>query len=740
LAGMVYLDLDLLIQRAGEGYRAQVLSSPAGQAAANFTLPFSAIEIENLLLRAGRARRATRRIDSPEVAAAKNFGERLFAAAFDDDVRACLRSSLDEARRQGNGLRIRLHLAEAPELASLPWEYLYNPTLNRFFALSVETPIVRYLELPEVIRPLMITPPLRVLVMISSPDDYPRLDVEAEWNRLRDALKDLEQRGVVVLERLDQATLSTLQRRLRRGEYHIFHFIGHGGFEQQAQDGVLVMEDDRGRGHSVSGQQLGMLLHDHRAMRLAVLNACEGARASSTDPFSGTAQSLVQQGIPAVIAMQFEITDQAAIVFAHEIYGALADGYPVDAALSEARKAIFAEGNGLEWGTPVLYLRASDGLIFQVARTDVLPADSDRRVPEPEPVAELKKETRSTEEKNAASIPVKEQTSQEQPATRWKIGAAGLLLAALVIGAITWSMKKDEVTQPPVPAAPHLVALTVNMERNELKVKEVVRLKVKGSYSDGKEQEITEGIQWQSTDPLVATVDSQGRLEARQAGEAEITAQFKGIASSASRLTVQATEPSKAAPPLIARGTEPPKAAPPLTARATEPPKAVPSPVRLVSLTVSADKREMKVKELMALRLDGTYSDGKSRALFASIEWQSSDRTVASVNSKGEVEALREGHAEITAEAGGVMSAPLSLVIRAPVKKPEPERPPDGKIQAHINAARAYRDQGNYAFALAELEKAQAIDLTSKEVRAEMELTRKACNAEKRLGRAGLQC
>ena len=45
-----------------------------------------------------------------------------------------------------------------------------------------------------------------------------------------------------------------------------------------------------------------------------MLNACEGARADVTNPFAGTAQQLMQQGIPAVVAMQFEITDDAAIM------------------------------------------------------------------------------------------------------------------------------------------------------------------------------------------------------------------------------------------------------------------------------------------------------------------------------------------------------------------------------------------------------------------------------------------
>ncbi len=160
--------------------------------------------------------------------------------------------------------------------------------------------------------------------------------------------------------------MAALQRQLRRQPYHVFHFIGHGGFDQQSQSGVLLLEDERGLSRLISGHHLGTLLHNHAALRLALLNACEGARTAMNDPFACVAQQLVQQGLPAVIAMQFEITDPAAITLAQEFYAALADGYPVDAALTEARVALFTQGNDIEWGTPVLYLRAQDGLLFAV--------------------------------------------------------------------------------------------------------------------------------------------------------------------------------------------------------------------------------------------------------------------------------------------------------------------------------------------------------------------------------------
>jgi hypothetical protein len=351
---ITYLNFDLLIDRSAGGYRARVLDSPAGQAVVDFTLPF---------LQEGR-----RGLEGLDVEAATDFGTRLFEAVFDDQVGSCLRRSLDEAERGGAGLRIRLRLTETPELAHLPWEYLYDPALNRFLVLSAETPLVRYLDLPERVQPLAVAPPLRVLVMISSPSDLMPLEVEREWATLGEALGDLEDRGLVALERLEDASLPALQQQLRRGEYHVFHFIGHGTFDEGTQEGSLILEDDRGRGRPVSGQELGTLLHDHRPLRLAFLNACEGARASPTDPFAGAAQSLVQRGVPAVVAMQFEISDQAAVALVREFYTALAEGFPVDTDLAEARKAVFALGDNVDWATPVLYLRSPDGRVFDVER------------------------------------------------------------------------------------------------------------------------------------------------------------------------------------------------------------------------------------------------------------------------------------------------------------------------------------------------------------------------------------
>jgi len=383
-----YDDFELVIQTSGETYVIQLLNSPAGQASGEFIPPFTQVELSNFYSRIGQMRRSTRRIDSPDLEAAKKFGHQLFHAVFTGELLGQLRTSMDRCHEHGRGLRIRLRLKGVPALAELPWEFLYDLEQDHFLATSTLTPMVRYLDLPQSVPTLRVRPPLRVLVVLAGPRNLPGLDAEGEWERLKTSLAPLEANGAILLERLPTATLDCLRRRARGEPFHILHFIGHGGFDQTAGDGVLHFEDPKGMSDPVPGQLLGNILRDHDCLRLAVLNACEGARQSGQDPFSGVAQSLCQQRLPAVVAMQFEISDDAAKTFAEEFYGAMADGLPVDAAVSESRKALFSGRFGQEWATPVLYMRSSSGVLFEVQRR-AKPAVEPKPAPEPksQPIA-----------------------------------------------------------------------------------------------------------------------------------------------------------------------------------------------------------------------------------------------------------------------------------------------------------------------------------------------------------------
>lgn len=340
-------NFELSIGATDGEYIAQVLSAPAGQAQSFFAYPFSSQEMAHLF----------------EMAPIE-VGSRLFDALFTGDVLVCLRTSQARVGKEG-GLRINLRLPNAPELGTLPWEMLYDTTHKHFLALSETSSINRYLPLPLADESLAVEPPLRILALLSSPTDYqPQLDVEKEWEQIGKAISPITEQGVAALERLEQATWPQLQSYLRQSAVHILHFIGHGFYDHRSENGGLLFEDEDKFAHLVTTQRLIHLLRNHPSLRLVVLNACQGATASADNPFTGVAQALVQQGIPAVIAMQREISEGAAHIFGETIYAAIADGYPIDAALTQARLAIYGDDD-LEWATPVLFMRAPDGHLFK---------------------------------------------------------------------------------------------------------------------------------------------------------------------------------------------------------------------------------------------------------------------------------------------------------------------------------------------------------------------------------------
>jgi sugar lactone lactonase YvrE len=375
-----YLDFELAIgSGSGREYPIAVVRSAAGEAHETMHFPFDELALENqllslqnALLRSGGKRR---QILSPGEQTVQNFGRALFEALFTGEVRSHYAVSRREAAQQGKGLRLKLRIL-SPELSALPWEFLFDPGQAEYVCLSSNTPIIRYLELPQPPQPLVVNTPLHILGMVASPSNLVDLDIEREKQRVEEAIKDLQATGMVKLTWLQGKTWHDLQRALRRGAWHIFHFIGHGGFDPQTDEGLVAFEDSAGQAQLLSATHLGRLLSDHFHLRLVVLNACEGARGSKRDVFSSTAAILVRRGIPAVLAMQYEITDRAAIELSRAFYEALADGLPVDAAVGEARKAIsLGIANTVEWGTPVLHMRSPNGVLFRTIQRQMSPVD-----------------------------------------------------------------------------------------------------------------------------------------------------------------------------------------------------------------------------------------------------------------------------------------------------------------------------------------------------------------------------
>lgn len=367
----VYNDFSIEISATPTGYAVRARTA-AGQAQAETSLPLSPLELENRLqaveLSLLRGRGGLRRALNENERQAQELGQILFDFLLSGPVRALFDLSRLESERGERGLRLLLTV-QPPELAALPWELLYHNREGEFLALSQSTPIIRAGAAPFAQQTLTVAPPLRVLGIVAEPNDWEALDMTQEKQRLEDALAPLQQRGLAELVWLNGQDRRSLQSAMRAGPWHIIHFIGHGGFDTQRDEGFIVLCDETGRAAPLYAVELARLVADHPSLRLVFLNACEGATASQGDDLAGSAAALVRRSVPAVVAMQYPISDSAAIEFARTFYEGLADNLSVDAAVTDARKAVsFAAPHSPEWATPVLFLAAADGRLFALEK------------------------------------------------------------------------------------------------------------------------------------------------------------------------------------------------------------------------------------------------------------------------------------------------------------------------------------------------------------------------------------
>ena len=354
---MRYHDFDLAIEKGADGTVAlRSWCDAHGEYRDVATLDWTAIENDRTLLSDDAIARDT-------VIA---VGSRLYGYTFASKARNIewhFAQCWGAAGNPANGVRVRLRV-EAPELAIIPWEYIYSERLRCFLAVSERTPIVRYLELPQPIPSLEAPLPVRVLIVIP---DQPGLDTATEKKEILAALDPLKDAvHVTVLDGV--VSRRRIADTLAGEDFHVFHFIGHGDFEKDRA--VLLMKGPDGGDEGVDQDRMAGLFRNHPSLKLVVLNSCRGGQLSASKPFVGMAAELVRLGIPAVIAMQNEIVDDEAICFARTLYRQLFTGRDrgrIEIAISHARNALaedYPDTRAL--GLPVLFMHAREGLLFNL--------------------------------------------------------------------------------------------------------------------------------------------------------------------------------------------------------------------------------------------------------------------------------------------------------------------------------------------------------------------------------------
>lgn len=297
----------------------------------------------------------------------ERLGAELFALLFHDDVRELwvrARTELDSGG--GAGLCIRL-MAPAPAVAALPWEAMFDPDRNVAFAGSLQTPLVRVEKLLRHVghvRELATTLPLRLLIALPE-DPTGQIDGDAEERQLVAALGPLVGSSVELVTLRGRFSVVELRQMITRTQPAIVHLVTHG----QA-DGVLLWQHDTPV--ITAAAALRVALEGAHSVRLVVLNACATAQGAIDRGLASAGAQLLQSGMPAVIAMQFEIEERTASDFAQFFYQELLGGQcpgAVHRAVSFARSNLYAlNPESIGYTTPVLWLNAADGAIFTVTK------------------------------------------------------------------------------------------------------------------------------------------------------------------------------------------------------------------------------------------------------------------------------------------------------------------------------------------------------------------------------------
>lgn len=315
-----------------------------------------------------------------DVERAAMVGESLGAATI-DEARAIQRAVLDGevgvlfARlREGAGgpLLVRLW-AHDIELQGVPWEALCKPGESLgFWGTSADIWLVRGVASSVSRQPREVRGAVKVLAIAPTGS--------AGLANLKQALADRIASGEV--EWLDPlegraAQVSGILERLRREPIpHVLHFLGHGGIDEAGRPALRMANEgnaEKWLAVEVLGQQLASSFRG--MLRLIVLEACEGAKPSA---FASAAEILARAGADAVVAHLWPIKSTVGRTFSTQFYKALTGANDalgdVTLALNEARRAVLAAyDSSAEALSPVLYLRAPEGKIFDFKGRKVAP-------------------------------------------------------------------------------------------------------------------------------------------------------------------------------------------------------------------------------------------------------------------------------------------------------------------------------------------------------------------------------
>lgn len=307
---------------------------------------------------------------------ARALGETLFNVLFDDKLsQEFVNFYYEVVQKDKQLMRVELDIdeRELPGIAALPWEFMCLPERENLGELWIGTDpnlvFVRRRSQWNAALPIQLKPgeKLRIALAIAAPKGLDPVKYEEVQAVLEELVKEHDDR-IELLPVVNPATPSAINEILEQ-EPHIFHFIGHGRLENEEGEEVgqiALVKKVLNTANWADASFFGGLFNRHRP-GVVLLQACETAMSSASKAFVGVASKIVQQNVPVVVAMQYEITNASASQFAYEFYKRLAKGNPVDLSAQNGRLTLALDSQYRNRGfvTPVVFMRVQDGYLFQ---------------------------------------------------------------------------------------------------------------------------------------------------------------------------------------------------------------------------------------------------------------------------------------------------------------------------------------------------------------------------------------
>ncbi len=260
------------------------------------------------------------------------------------------------------------------KILNLPWTLAKDPISGESLGniqqlLLSKCPPKSFKKSKDVLPPL--APPLKILIMISSPEDADhknRLSFEEEEFEILKAFQPLLESGLVQIDFTDDASLETLTHKIKANKYHILHYSGHAIFKENtgylALENPLDLKTDR-----VEAAEFANALNcnpDYK-IPIVILSSCQTAKGSTDAGLRGVTNHLLKIGTPAVIAMGASIQDKYATYFSSKFYEQLAKKRNILSAFNiainklkefefnEQAKGGIRQPHPLQWIIPNLY-------------------------------------------------------------------------------------------------------------------------------------------------------------------------------------------------------------------------------------------------------------------------------------------------------------------------------------------------------------------------------------------------